>query len=70
MDGSEYKQLSEEELYMIRRLRDSRTVGLIQEKLGEGLKVKLIQDPYTVRLFGVELNLIKEYIFISWEEEE
>lgn len=71
MDGSELRnQLSEEELYTIRRLRDSRTTGLLQEMLGEGLTVKLIQDPYTVRLFGAELKRTKEYILISWEEKE
>lgn len=71
MDGSEsINQLSEEKLYTIRRLRDSRTVELLQEKLGEGFTVKLIQDPYTVRLFGIEFNRMKEYILISWEEEE
>lgn len=70
-DGTEIEnQLTEDEIYITRRLRDSRTVGLIQEKLGEGFTVKLIQDPYTVRLFGIGFNRIKEYILISWEEEE
>ena len=70
-DGTEIEnQLTEDEIYITRRLRDSRTVGLIQEKLGEGFTVKLIQDPYTVRLFGIGFNRIKEHIFIGWEEKE
>ena len=70
MDSSELRsQLSEEKLYTIRRLRDPRTINLIQEKLGEGFTVELIQNPYTVRLFGVELERTAEYILISWEEE-
>ena len=70
-DGTEIEnQSTEDEIYILRRLRDPRTAGLIQEKLGEGFTVKLIQDPYTVRLFGIEFNRIKERIFISWEEEK
>ena len=41
----------EEQKHLARRLRDKRTVEKIQEKLGEGLKVKYVNDDKTYDTF-------------------
>lgn len=57
--------------YRARRLRDLRTVEKIQEKLGEGFKVKHEVESKTYRNLITKGNYTTEsdYILISWAEE-
>ncbi|HAP8954988.1 TPA: hypothetical protein IV340_001848 [Enterococcus faecium] len=59
----------EKQKYLLRRLRDKRTVKKIQEKLGEGLKVKYVNDDKTYdTIFGLKRHVRSEYISIEWGE--
>ncbi|RBT33782.1 hypothetical protein EA73_01981 [Enterococcus faecium] len=61
----------EDQKYLVRRLRDKRTVKKIQEKLGEGLKVKYVNDDKTYdTYFGLKRHEQSEYISIEWGEAE
>lgn len=62
---------NEKQKYLARRLRDKRTVEKIQEKLGEGLKVKYVNDEKTyTTVFGLKGREQSEYISIKWGEAE
>lgn len=62
---------NKERKYLVRRLRDKRTVEKIQEKLGEGLKVKYVNDEKTYdTVFGIKRHEQSEYISIEWGEAE
>ncbi|EMF0489635.1 hypothetical protein IDE12_000367 [Enterococcus faecium] len=57
----------EEQKYLARRLRDKRTVEKIQEKLGEGLTVKYVNNDKTYNtIFGLTRFEQSEYISINW----
>lgn len=57
----------EEQKYLARRLRDKRTVEKIQEKLGEGIKVRYVDDEKTyTTVFGLKGREQSEYISIKW----
>lgn len=67
----ENEVLDTKKAYRARRLRDLRTVEKIQEKLGEGFKVKHEVESKTYRNFFTEGSHTKEsdYILISWGKE-
>lgn len=57
----------ESQKYLARRLIDKRTVEKIQKKLGEGIKVKYVNDEKTYdTFFGVKRCERSEYISIDW----
>ena len=59
----------EDQKYLARRLIDKRTVEKIQKKLGEGLKVKYVNDEKTYdTIFGLKRHERSEYITIEWGE--
>lgn len=61
----------EDQKYLARRLIDKRTVEKIQKKLGEGLKVKYVNDEKTYdTIFGLKRHERSEYISIEWGEAE
>lgn len=61
----------EEQKYLARRLRDKRTVEKIQEKLGDGIKVKYVNNNKTYdTIFGLKSHEQSEYISIEWGEAE
>lgn len=56
--------------YLARRLRDKRTVENIQNKLGEGLKVKYVSNVHEGKLLGISTTKFEDYISINWEAEQ
>lgn len=61
----------EEQKYLARRLRDKRTVEKIQEKLGEGIKVRYVNDEKAYdTIFKIKRYEQSEYISIEWKGSE
>lgn len=53
--------------YLVRRLRDERTVKNIENKLGTGIKVEYKEDKATRKLFGMTINYYSDWIQITWK---
>lgn len=60
----------EEQKYLARRLRDKRTVEKIQDKLGDGIKVKYVNNETYFTFLGLKRHGQSEYISIEWGEAE
>lgn len=60
----------EEQKHLARRLRDKRTVEKIQDKLGDGIKVKYVNNKTHFTFMGLKRHEQSEYISIEWGEAE
>lgn len=59
---------SKERTYKARRMRDSRTVEKLKEKLGEGFSVEYARDVQEGMVFGtIPATRVEEFILLYWK---
>lgn len=66
-DYQHSSDFDENRKYLVRRLRDERTVENIKNKLGTGVKVEYKGDKATRKLFGMTINYYSDWIQITWK---
>lgn len=67
-EGDIESKFSKKEQYLVRRLRDPRTLKNIQSKLGEGFKIDHEEQTREGIIFGISIYRTSDWINIKWEE--